>query len=145
MIGAMAGASGIALGGPRLNASEPWVGGDRARVVAYAESGWIMTKCLRLGRLVKYQVFAQLEKTFNPGAVRLSKLLAVFLYSLHLMGCVWWGRFGADSIARGEDVNLRDAVFCEGGHGDHEHQSLELVDDDADQNFIYYQKVVIGI
>ncbi len=43
-------------------------------------------------------------------------------------------------IARGEDVNLRDAVFCEGGHGDHEHQSLELVDDDADQNFIYYQK-----
>ncbi len=33
LIGAMAGALGIALGGPRLNASAPWVGGDRARAL----------------------------------------------------------------------------------------------------------------
>jgi adenosylcobinamide-phosphate synthase len=33
MIGTMAGALGIALGGPRPNGSEPWVGGDRARAL----------------------------------------------------------------------------------------------------------------
>ncbi len=43
-------------------------------------------------------------------------------------------------IARGEDVELRDAVFCEGGHGDRERQSLELVNGDSDPNYVYYQK-----
>ena len=48
MIGAMAGALGIALGGPRLNASEPWVGGDRARVTAGYRPG-VIHKRRRLG------------------------------------------------------------------------------------------------
>lgn len=43
-------------------------------------------------------------------------------------------------IVKGEEVELRDAVFCEGGHGDYERLSLELVDGDSDPDFIYYEK-----
>jgi arylsulfatase A-like enzyme len=43
-------------------------------------------------------------------------------------------------LLRGETSEHREAVFAEGGHGPEEHQSLELVDDDADPDFVYYPK-----
>ncbi|MBQ36084.1 MAG: arylsulfatase [Gemmatimonadaceae bacterium] len=43
-------------------------------------------------------------------------------------------------LIRGETTGHKDAVFAEGGHRPQEHQSLELVDDDADPNYVYYPK-----
>ncbi len=43
-------------------------------------------------------------------------------------------------LVRGETTEHRDAVFAEGGHGPQERQSLELVDEDADPDYVYYPK-----